>query len=387
MKTVLLGLILASSSLSINRIRRDGKADLSGAPRIISEVGSSNSGEIKALEPPADHKGAATAIIVVFAFFFAVAGVFIGVYFRVERVLKCIDRIGGSNSLDTEALIDDTKSIIGTDAMSTLQKQNETGFVHSCPAEAYPMKKQIYERANKTPHTARKSIGPELPQADPLMIASPRQNRKRDSMADTISLASFKSESGRSIKSMFSARSLGAKSFGSMFSAKSTDSKSSSTLKNKINMYRRMRQERKKRAEDDDVHSVISEARSQRSMVIDGGSRGRHRGTRNQDDMGTSDAAGSNFGNSSIFGGHQPNINDDTISISSRKSSASRVSKVSRRSTTSTTSKKSRLSLKSISSKKDKKDQEDTQSEFLNFGSYVAQGEGEETNNTSDMLF
>ena len=108
---------------------------------------------MKALEPPADHKGAATAIIVVFAFFFAVAGVFIGVYFRVERVLKCIDRIGGSKSLDTEALIDDTKSIIGTDAMSTLQKQNETGFVHSCPAEAYPMKKQIYERANKTPHT------------------------------------------------------------------------------------------------------------------------------------------------------------------------------------------------------------------------------------------
>ena len=36
-------------------------------------------------------------------------------------------------------------------------------------------------------------------------------------------------------------------------------------------MYRRMRQERKKR-EDDDAHSVISEARSQRSMVIDGGS-------------------------------------------------------------------------------------------------------------------
>ena len=131
------------------------QADLSGAPRIISEVGSSNSGEIKALEPPADHKGGATAIIVIFAFIFAVAGVFIGVYFRVERVLKCIDRIGGSNSLDTEALIDDTKSIIGMDAMSTLQKQNETGFVHSCPAEAYPMKKQIYERANKTPHTGK----------------------------------------------------------------------------------------------------------------------------------------------------------------------------------------------------------------------------------------
>jgi len=50
MKTVLLGLILASSALSINRIRRDGKADLSGAPRIISEVGSSNSGEIKVKE-------------------------------------------------------------------------------------------------------------------------------------------------------------------------------------------------------------------------------------------------------------------------------------------------------------------------------------------------
>ena len=35
-----------------------------------------------------------------------------------ERVLQCIDRIGGSNSLDTEALIDDNKSIIGSDAMS-----------------------------------------------------------------------------------------------------------------------------------------------------------------------------------------------------------------------------------------------------------------------------
>ena len=81
----------------------------------------------------------------------------------------------------------------------------------------------------------------------------------------------------------------------------------------------------------------------------------------------------------------KPGLNDDTISISSRKSSASRVSKVSRRSTTSTTSKKSRLSLKSMS-KKDKV-QEDTTSEFLNFGSYVAQGDNEETQNTSDMLF
>ena len=36
--------------------------------------------------------------------------------------------------------------------------------------------------------------------------------------------------------------------------------------------------------------------------------RGRHRGVRNQDDMGTSDAAGSNFGNSSIFGGHQEGV-------------------------------------------------------------------------------
>ena len=79
-------------------------------------------------------------------------------------------------------------------------------------------------------------------------------------------------------------------------------------------------------------------------------------------------------------------MNDDTISISSRKSSASRVSKVSRRSTTSTSSKKSRLSLKSISKKE--KVQEEVPSEFLNFGSYVAQqGDGEETANTSDMLF
>ena len=105
------------------------------------------------LEPPPDHKGLVTAITIVFAFVFAVAGVFIGVYFRVERVLKCIDRIGGTNTLENDPLIDDTNSIIGSDAMTTLQKQNETGFVHSCPAEAYPMKKQIYERANKTPHT------------------------------------------------------------------------------------------------------------------------------------------------------------------------------------------------------------------------------------------
>jgi len=363
-----------------SRTRRDGKADTS-QPRIISEVGN-NPTAMHEFEPPPDHKGVVTAITIVFAFIFAVAGVFIGVYFRVERVLKCIDRIGGSNSLDTEALIDDNKSIIGTDAMSQLQKQNETGFVHSCPAEAYPMKKQIYEKANKTPHTARRSIGPELPQADPLMIASPRQSRKREGSiaGDTISLASFKSESGRSIKSMFSARSLGAKSFGSMFSATSKDSKSSSALKNKINMYRRMRQERKKR-EDDDVHSVISEARSQRSMVIDGGSRGRHRGSRGQDEGAGSDAAGSNFGN------RAQQIAPDLISLSSRKSSASRVSKVSHRSTTSTGSKKSRLSLKSIGSKKEKEPEKPQ--EFLNFGSYVAQGDEDvdQPNTKSDMLF
>ena len=75
-----------------------------------------------------------------------------------------------------------------------------------------------------------------------------------------------------------------------------------------------MRQERKRR-EDDDTHSVISEARSQRSMVIGGSmdsasmvsckllslifnnifQRGRRRKT--QDDGAGSDAAGSNFGN------------------------------------------------------------------------------------------
>ena len=85
MRLLLLGLAIVSQAgaLSVEkRVKRDGKADLSGAPRIISEVGSSSQGEIKALEPPADHKGAATAIIVIFAFIFAVAGVFIGVYFR-----------------------------------------------------------------------------------------------------------------------------------------------------------------------------------------------------------------------------------------------------------------------------------------------------------------
>jgi hypothetical protein len=73
------------------------------------------------------------------------------------------------------------------------------------------------------------------------MIATPSTNRregrnKREGSitGDTISLASFKSESGKSIRSMFSAKSLGAKSFGSMFSAASKDSKSSSALRNKI---------------------------------------------------------------------------------------------------------------------------------------------------------
>lgn len=136
-----------------------------------------------------------------------------------------------------DPLIDDAKSIISGHAMSTLIKQNETGFVHSCPAEAYPMKKQIYEKAHRTPHVARRTIGPDLPQADPLMIATPttsRRKREGSITGDTMSLSSFKSESGRSIRSMFSARSIGAKSFGSMFSHASKDSKSSSVLRNKI---------------------------------------------------------------------------------------------------------------------------------------------------------
>ena len=138
--------------IDISRRKRDGKADTS-QPKIISKIGEMNPSSSHVLEPPPDHKGLVMAITIVFAFVFAVAGVFIGVYFRVERVLKCIDRIGGTNNLENDPLIDDTNSIIGSDAMTTLQKQNETGFVHSCPAEAYPMKKQIYERANKTPHT------------------------------------------------------------------------------------------------------------------------------------------------------------------------------------------------------------------------------------------
>ena len=183
-----------------------------------------------------DQKSLVVGITVVIAFVFAIAGIFIGVYFRIERFLRCIDRVGGTSELE-DPLIDDTKSIIGSDAMTTLQKHNETGFVHSCPAEAYPMKKQIYEKANRTPHVARRSIGPDLPQADPLMIATPttsRRKREGSITGDTMSLSSFKSESGRSVRSMFSARSIGAKSFGSMFSHASKDSKSSSALRNKI---------------------------------------------------------------------------------------------------------------------------------------------------------
>lgn len=69
------------------------------------------------------------------------------------------------------------------------------------------------------------------------MIATPttsRRKREGSITADTMSLSSFKSESGKSIRSMFSARSIGAKSLGSMFSHASKDSKSSSALKNKI---------------------------------------------------------------------------------------------------------------------------------------------------------
>ena len=36
------------------------------------------------LEPPPDHKGVVTAITIVFAFIFAVAGVFIGMEFNGE---------------------------------------------------------------------------------------------------------------------------------------------------------------------------------------------------------------------------------------------------------------------------------------------------------------
>ena len=60
--------------------------------------------------------------------------------------------------------------------------------------------------------------------------------------------------------------------FSSKKLIKFVGSTSSSDPNPQFSMYRRMRQERKKRTEDDDVHSVISEARSQRSMVIDGGS-------------------------------------------------------------------------------------------------------------------
>ena len=57
-----------------------------------------------------DHKSLVVGIAVVIAFVFAVAGIFIGVYFRIERFLRCIDRIGGSNDTEAEALInDDTK--------------------------------------------------------------------------------------------------------------------------------------------------------------------------------------------------------------------------------------------------------------------------------------
>ena len=52
------------------------KADTS-QPRIISEVGN-NPTAMHELEPPPDHKGVVTAITIVFAFIFAVAGVFIG---------------------------------------------------------------------------------------------------------------------------------------------------------------------------------------------------------------------------------------------------------------------------------------------------------------------
>ena len=56
------------------------KADTS-QPRIISEVGN-NPTAMHELEPPPDHKGVVTAITIVFAFIFAVAGVFIGMEFN-----------------------------------------------------------------------------------------------------------------------------------------------------------------------------------------------------------------------------------------------------------------------------------------------------------------
>lgn len=59
------------------------------------------------LEPPPDHKGVVTAITIVFAFIFAVAGVFIGMELNELNVL-----LSDQFLLPTMAFTDDIYSII-----------------------------------------------------------------------------------------------------------------------------------------------------------------------------------------------------------------------------------------------------------------------------------
>ena len=62
-------------------------------PSVIKAIGlAQEADEAEEDVDPSGQKNMILAISVIIAFVFAVAGIFIGVYFRIERFLKCIDR-------------------------------------------------------------------------------------------------------------------------------------------------------------------------------------------------------------------------------------------------------------------------------------------------------
>jgi len=214
---------------------------------LINEVGY-NTDQHRVENSSDNSKALVVGITVCLAFIFAIAGIFIGIYFHVDDVVPCMNKLVGTSKRIQRLLqddADDKKSLVGEDRWDMLSEQNN-GFVHSCPAEAYPMRKCIQDKAYKSPHAPRKqTTGPTRdPGLEPIVNITSRSHSSARSVvsdggADTISLLSWKSgtskkswksqgsgRSGRSAKSSRSAKS--AKSSKSGRSYRSSSSKRSS---------------------------------------------------------------------------------------------------------------------------------------------------------------
>ena len=148
-----------------------------------------------------NSKALVVGITVCLAFIFAIAGIFIGIYFHVDDVVPCMNKLVGTSKQIQRLLqddADDKKSLVGEDRWDVLSEQNN-GFVHSCPAEAYPMRKCIQDKAYKSPHAPRKQTTSIIrdPALEPIVNITSRSHSGSRSVisdqADTISLLSWKS--------------------------------------------------------------------------------------------------------------------------------------------------------------------------------------------------